>query len=145
MSVYSELPGVLRRAAYIIQMNGHHQGDYVPDPFNRMLTTPRLTRPMSAAAALYCAADPQGRMVESALALAAIRHLAGRVLVDGEGPWNPGRDTDCEIHLAAWGDLPGRTGGEVIRLLLDAAQSLDGRVLVPTQAQVVLGREAMAA
>jgi hypothetical protein len=144
VSTYSELPGVFRRAAYIIQMNGHHQGDYVPDPFNRVLTSPKLTRPMSAAAALYCAADSQGRMVESVLASAAIRFVAGRVLVDGEGPWDPDRDTDCEIHVAAWGDLPGRTGAEVIRLLLNAAQSLDVRVLVPSAAQVVLGREVAA-
>jgi hypothetical protein len=145
MSTYSELPGVFCRAAYIIQMNGHHQGDYVPDPFNRVLTTPKLTRPMSVAAALYCAADPQGRMVESQLASAAIRFLAGRALVDGEGPWDADRDTDCEIHIAEWGDLPGRTGAEVIRLLLDAAQSLEVRVLAPTAAQVVLGREVRAA
>lgn len=145
MKERTELPGVYRRAAYIIQMNGHHQGDYVPDPFSRVLTTPRSARPMSAAAALYCAADPQGRMVESPLARAAIRYAAGLVLVDGEGPWDPARDTDCEIHLAAWGDAPGRTGGEVIRLLLSAAESVAGLVLVPTQAQIVLGREQVAA
>lgn len=144
MSTYSELPGVFRRAAYIIQMNGHHQGDYTQDPFNRVLTSPKLTRPMSICAALWCSSDPQGQMFESRLASAAIRYLAGRVLVDGEGPWNADRDTDCEIHVAAWGDIEGRTGGEVIRLLLDAAQSLAGRVLVPTLEQVVLSWEAAA-
>jgi hypothetical protein len=134
------LPEVFRRAAYIIQGNGHHQGDYVPDPMKR--NPPRETRPMSVCAALWCAADPNRLMFESDLASAAIRHLAGRLLVDGEGPWNPGRTVDCATHVSRWEDVPGRTGGEVIRLLLDAAQSVAGRVLVPTQ--VVLAREVAA-
>lgn len=133
MTNRSELADVFCRAAYIIQMNGHHQGDYVPDPFNRVLTTPKLTRPMSVCAALWCASNPQGRMYESELASAAIRGLAGRVLVDGEGPWNPDHNLDCELHLAAWGDIEGRAAGEVIRLLLDAAQALTGRVVEPTR------------
>ena len=121
----SDLPDVFRRAAYIIQGNGHHQGDYVSDPFNRVLTTVRESRPMSVDAALYCAADSNGRMFESDLAFAAIRFLAGRVLVDGEGPWDPDRNVDCQIHMSAWGDVEGRTAAEVIALLLAAAEGID--------------------
>lgn len=125
MTNRSELTGVYRRAAYIIQINGHNQGDYIPDPFNQVLTTPKLSRPMSLPAALYCAADPQGRMYVSPLAEAAMVDLANRVLVDDEGPWGTSNPVGCEIHLHAWGDAAGRTAGEVIRLLLDAADELD--------------------
>lgn len=138
----SGLPDVLRRAAHIIQRNGHHQGDYVPDPFNKVLTSPRETRPMSVDAALYCAASPDGRMVESEMACEAIRFLAGRVLVDGEGPWDAARTLDCQIHMSAWGDVEGRTAGEVVRLLLDAADDASQHVVQPSS--VVLGREVAA-
>lgn len=138
----SGLPDVFRRAAYIIQGNGHHQGDYVPDPFNKFLTTPRESRPMSIDAALFCAADAKGRMVESELALAAIRFVAGRVLVDGEGPWDPARDVDCQIHVSAWGDVAGRSVAEVVGLLLEAADAASGAVVEPSA--VVLGREVAA-
>lgn len=120
-----DLPGVYRRAALIIQTNGHHQGDYVPDPLNRVLTTPKLSRPMSLPAALYCAAEPQGRMYISPLAQTAMVDLANRVLVDGEGPWGETHPTDCEIHLHAWGDVEGRTSADVIALLLAAAEDVD--------------------
>jgi hypothetical protein len=120
-------------------MNGHHQGDYIPDPFNRILTTPKLTRPMSICAALYCAASPTGDMHESELASLAIRYMAGRVLVDGEGPWDPERNLDCQIHVASWGDIEGRTTGEAIRLLLDAAQATTVRVLHPSTVRMADG------
>lgn len=137
----SDLPDVFRRAAYLVQANGHHQGDYVLDAFSRVLTTPLESRPMSVAAALWCAADPAGRMVESELASAAIRYLAGRLLVDGEGPRGR-RTVDCAIHLAAWEEIPGRSLSEVIGVLLDTALAASGRtVLVPSDGQIVLGRD----
>ena len=130
MSHLTDLASVYRRAAEIIQTNGHWQGDYLPDPFHRVATTPDAERPMSAAAALWCAVtgDPRG---PSELANDAIRYLAARLLVDGEGPWDESRTVDCEIHLAAWGDAPGRTAETVVIELLRAAESVEYGAIVP--------------
>jgi hypothetical protein len=119
------LAGVLRLAAQIIATNGHHQGDYIPDPFNHVLKALPAERPMSAVAALRCAetGDP---MEYGPVSVRAIAFLADRLLVDGEPLFYADR---TEFHVAAWGDVPGRTPAEVVAELLRAAEAVE--LLVP--------------
>jgi hypothetical protein len=115
----AELATVYRRAAQIIQTNGHHQGDYIPDPFNHVLRALPQERPMSIVAALRCAETDHPQRFGPA-STGAIRFLAERLEVDGEPPfWTD--DMSMEFHVAAWGDVPGRTAAEAVEVLLEAA------------------------
>ena len=116
------MPALFRRAAQIITVNGHWQGDYMPDPFDREISpvdVPHAMRPLSIVAALKCAAtgDP-GRA--SLLADNAIAVLAMRLEVDGELP-QYGDVFSLEAHVDAWGDVEGRTAGQVVAVLEAAA------------------------
>lgn len=128
-----ELPDLFRRAAEIIQTNGHHQGDYIPDPRNRVLTALPHERPMSIVAALRCAETGSPQKFGPA-STGAIRFLAERLLVDDEPPFWPD-DTSMELHIAAWGDVPGRTAAEAVEVLLAAAEA------VPALRPVVIPRK----
>jgi hypothetical protein len=111
------LPAVFRTAARLVAVNGHWQGDYLPDPFDRVTTTPHATRPLSIVAAVRCAATGSPRRT-SDLSERAIEMLANRLEVDGEpAPFEPER---LEWHVAAWGDAPGRTA-ECAVAVLEAA------------------------
>lgn len=127
----SELATTFRLAAQIIAVNGHHQGDYIPDPFSRVLKALPCERPMSAVAALRCAetGDPQAGGPVSGR---AVRFLAARLLVHGEpGLWAD--ELSLSEHVAAWGDIPGRTPAEVVEQLVYAAESAEAEhaALVP--------------
>lgn len=127
-----DLADVFRRAALIIQTNGHHQGDYIPDPFNRVLTALPRERPMSIVAALRCAETGRPQAFGPA-STGAVRFLAGRLLVDGEPPfWTD--DSSLACHVAAWGDVPGRTAAEAAGVLLEAAEA------VPAPRSAVIGQ-----
>ncbi|MFF1958023.1 hypothetical protein ACFVWX_13655 [Streptomyces sp. NPDC058220] len=110
-----------RAAARLIAANGHWQGDFVPDVFDREMCVPHFLRPMSIVAALKCATsgDPH---TTSLLADESIAVLALRLEVGGEGPaW-----TDIfslEEHIAAWGDVPGRTAESAVAVLEAAADA----------------------
>jgi hypothetical protein len=108
--------GVLLAAARIVQAQGLWQGDYVPDPLDREMTVPHSARPMSLVAAIKCAVsgDPHHN---SQLADMAIGYLA--LSLDG-GP-EFGDIFSLEAHVEAWGDEPGRTGDDVVRMLELAA------------------------
>ncbi|MEE4545265.1 hypothetical protein V2S66_25260 [Streptomyces sp. V4-01] len=127
-----ELADLFRRAATIIQTNGHHQGDYIPDPFNRVLNALPHERPMNIVAALRCAETGHPQRYGPA-STGAVRFLAGRLLVDGEPPFWPD-DYSMESHVAAWGDVAGRTVAEVVAVLLDAAEA------APVPRAAVVGR-----
>lgn len=109
------VPAAFRAAARLIATNGHHRGDYLPDPFDRVLSTPHASRPLSIVAAIRCAAtgDPHRA---SELSEAAIKVMAGRLLVDGEPPWND-EEFWLELHVANWGDAPGRTTESAVAVL----------------------------
>lgn len=113
--------GALRAAARLIARNGHYQNDLLPDPFDRVLTSPHALRPMSIVAALRCAVsgDPH---VESLLADSALTALAVRLVVDGEGP-RRGDMHSLEAHVDAWGDAEGRTAECVVAVLEAAADA----------------------
>jgi hypothetical protein len=127
------MAGIFRLAAQIIAVNGHHQGDYIPDPSDQVLKALHHERPMSVVAALRCAetGDPGGYGPVSA---AAVRFLADRLLVDGEAPFHADELT-LEFHVAAWGDVRGRTAVEVVEQLLYAAESVEAvhAALVPVR------------
>ncbi|MCL7377420.1 hypothetical protein [Streptomyces sp. 35G-GA-8] len=114
-----------RAAARVIASNGHYQGgDYVPDPFDREMCVPHFLRPMSIVAALKTAVtgDPH---VDTALANKAIEVLALRLEVGGEmGPYY-GDILSLEEHIAAWGDVPGRTAESVVAVLYAAADAVE--------------------
>lgn len=117
-----DLAPVFRRAAEIITTNGRYQGDYLPDPFNRVQAAPDHERPMSVVAALRCAETGNPRRY-GPLSTAAIETLANRLLVDGELPfWRDEFMLEC--HVAAWGDVPGRTADEVVAELQCVAADL---------------------
>lgn len=130
MSHLVDLGPVYRRAAEIIQRNGHWPHDYLPDSMHRVSDLPDVQRPMSAAAALWCAVtgDPSG---PSELADDAIRYLAARLLVEGASPRDESRTSDCELHLAAWGSAPQRTAEAVVVELLRAAEAVERGPIVP--------------
>lgn len=118
--------GVFRAAARLILVNGHYQGDYLPDPFDREISPieiPHNIRPLSIVAALRCAVSETSDPHEtSLLSDRAIGTLALRLEVDGEGPfW-----TDIfslEFHVAKWGDVEGRTVESVVAVLYAAADA----------------------
>lgn len=127
-----ELPDLFRRAAEIIQANGHHQGDYIPDPFSHVLKALPHERPMSIVAALRCAETGHPQRFGPA-STGAIAFLADRLEVDGEPPfWTDDHSMAC--HVAAWGDVPGRTVAEVAAVLLEAAEA------APTPRTEVVGK-----
>jgi hypothetical protein len=116
------LATLFRRAARLLAQVGLYQGDYLPDPFDRRLSTPHTTRPMCLAAVLRCAAtgDPHR---PSILAGDAIRVLADRLVVNGEqGPY-AADELACEFHLAQWGDEDGRTTEAAVGVLERAADA----------------------
>lgn len=114
--------GVFRAAARLIVANGHHQGDYLPDPFNRRIVTSHASRPLCMAAAIRCVVSGSPhRMTE--LSERAITSLAGRLLVKGEGPYASDAPA-AEFHLAAWGDVEGRTLESVVAVLECAADAV---------------------
>ncbi len=118
------LSGALRAAARLIAANGHHQGDYLPDPFNRVLRTPRLSRPLSIVAAIRVAVS--GRHVETELSERAISVLAGRLEITEDDPVvHLDRPIECEMHVAAWGDVEGRTTESVCAVLYAAADAAE--------------------
>jgi hypothetical protein len=120
------LPAVYRAAARLIATNGHWQGDILPDPFDREISpieVPHDMRPMSIVAALRCVVtgDPHRN---SLLADNAIAVLAVRLEVGGEGPfW--GDIFSLEFHVAAWGDVEGRTTESACAVLEAAADACE--------------------
>jgi len=115
------VPAVFRAAARLIAANGHYQGDYLPDVFDREMCIPHMFRPMSIVAALRCAVsgDPH---TNSLLADEAISVLALRLEVNRGGPfW--GDIFSLEFHVAAWGDVGGRTTESVTAVLEAAADA----------------------
>lgn len=117
----ASLPEVFRKAARIVARVGLYKGDFLPDPFDRVLDTPHPERPMCLAAALRCAAtgDPHR---PSLLAAEAIRVLARRLVVRGEGPYSAD-EMACEFHLAEWGDEEARTTEAAVGVLESAADA----------------------
>lgn len=114
---------VFRAAARLIATNGHYQGDYCPDVFDREMCIPHFLRPLSIVAALRCAVsgDPH---VTSLLADEAMSVLALRLEVDGKGPfW--GDIFSLEFHIAAWGDVEGRRTETVVAVLEAAADAVE--------------------
>lgn len=118
------VPAVFRAAARLLAVNGHYQGDYCPDAFDRVSKTPHSERPLSIVAAIRCVASPHGdnphRITE--LSEAAVRVLAYRLEVEGEPPWS---DTPrwLENHVDCWGDTPGRTTESAVAVLEAAADA----------------------
>jgi len=120
------VPAVFRAAARLLARNGHHQGDYCPDPFDRAQTSPHAERPLSIVAAIRCVASPHGDNPhrETPLSEAAVKVLAGRLEVDGEPAWNA-EAYWLEVHVAAWGDVEGRTTESAVAVLEAAADATE--------------------
>lgn len=120
------MASVFRAAARLIAVNGHHQGDYCPDPFDRRTVTPHAVRPLSIVAALRAVASPHGDNPhrETELSEAAVRVLAGRLEVSGEPAWND-EPYYLEMHVAHWGDVEGRTTESVVAVLEAAADAAE--------------------
>lgn len=118
------IPAVFRAAARLLAANGHYQGDYCPDAFDRRLTSPHAERPLSIVAAIRCVSSPHGnnphRMTD--LSEAAVKVLAGRLEVDGEPAWND-EPHHLEGHVAHWGDVEGRTTESAVAVLEAAADA----------------------
>lgn len=118
------VPAVFRAAARLLAVNGHYQGDYCPDAFDRRLTSPHAERPLSIVAAIRCVASPHGdnphRITD--LSEAAVKVLADRLEVDGEPVWN-GDPHHLEVHVAEWGDVEGRTTESAVAVLEAAADA----------------------
>jgi hypothetical protein len=112
------LPSAYRAAARLITHVGHHQGDYVRDPFDRELTTDHATRPMCVVAALRCVSSGNPHQ-SSPLSEAAVAFLARRLEVAGEGPADDA-PRSLEAHVCAWGDVEGRRT-ETVAAVLEAA------------------------
>ncbi|MFE5895873.1 hypothetical protein ACFQ67_00330 [Streptomyces sp. NPDC056488] len=108
----STVPGVLLRAAQILQANGLWQGDYVPDPLDREVCVPHFLRPMSVIAALNCAAtgDPHRTSQVSDMAMGFVA-----LSIDGGPYWTDFRS--LEAHVEAWNDAEGRSADEAVALL----------------------------
>jgi hypothetical protein len=116
------IPAAFRAAARLLAANGHYQGDYLPDPFDRVLTTPHASRPLSIVAAIRYAVS--GRHLETELSERAISVLAGRLTVDENDPVVPPSDRFlCELHVAYWGDVEGRTTESAVAVLYAAADA----------------------
>lgn len=112
---------VFRSAARLLAANGHYQGDFVPDTFDREMCVPHFLRPMSIVAALKCSTTGNPHLT-SILADQAIAVLALRLEVDGEGPLFGGI-FDLEAHVDGWGDLEGRTTESAVAVLEAAADA----------------------
>lgn len=113
-----------RAAARLLAANGHYQGDYLLDPFDREMSTPHsFLRPLSIVAALRCAVSGNPHVI-SPLADEAMGVLALRLEIDGDGPiWD---DVFMrEFHIAAWGDVPGRTTESAAAVLYAAADAVE--------------------
>lgn len=111
-----------RAAARLLAAHGLHHGDYVADPFDRVLRTPHRTRPMSLVAALRCATtgDPHRKAPLSELAVSV---LASRLEVGGlRAPDDP---VLSEIHVDDWADVEGRTVECVCAVLYAAADATE--------------------
>lgn len=117
------LPGAFRAAARLLAANGHHQGDYCPDPFDRRTTTPHETRPLSIVAALRCSVSGNPHRT-SELSEAAVKVLAHRLTVDGEPPFNDD-ELILESHVAEWGNVEGRTVESAVAVLEAAADACE--------------------
>jgi hypothetical protein len=118
------VPAVFRAAARLLAKNGHHQGDYCPDPFDRYTTSVHASRPLSIVAAIRCVASPHGDNPhrETELSELAVKVLAGRLEVDGEPAWND-EPHHLEGHVANWGDVRGRTTESAVAVLEGAADA----------------------
>lgn len=117
----SSIADVFRAAARLIVVNGHWQGDYCPDPFDRHVRTPHADRPLSIVAALRCVVSGSPHRT-TPLSEAAVKVLAHRLLVDEEPPFD---DTPLvlECHVAGWGDVEGRLAESVVAVLEAAADA----------------------
>jgi len=115
------IPQVYRAAARLLVRNGHHQGDLLPDPFDRRLTTLHVNRPLSIVAAIRCVAAGNPH-VSSPFSELAVRVLAHRLLVDGEGPFGDSR-LALATHVDSWGDAEGRTVESCVAVLEAAADA----------------------
>lgn len=115
------VPQAFRYAARLIVRNGHHQGDYMPDPFDRVLTSLHVNRPLSIVAALRCVVNGNPHVC-SPLSELAVKVLAHRLLVDGEPPFND-EPVVLECHVAEWGDVEGRSVEGVVAVLEAAADA----------------------
>jgi len=122
----SPLSKVFRAAARLLAVNGHFQGDYCPDPFDRRTRTPHAERPLSIVAAIRCVTSPKGDNPHyiSELSEAAVKVLAGRLEVDGEPAWND-EPHHLEGHVANWGDVEGRTTESAVAVLEAAADAVE--------------------
>lgn len=116
-------PQAYRKAARLIARNGFHQGDLVPDPFDRELTSLHIERPMSIVAALRTAVNGNPHLA-SPFSELAIRVLAGRLLVDGEPAFGESR-LALATHVDSWGDAEGRTVESVVAVLEAAADAIE--------------------
>ncbi|GAB2731440.1 DUF6197 family protein [Streptomyces bullii] len=118
------VPAVFRAAARLLARNGHYQGDYCPDPFDRRSTSPHAERPLSIVAAIRCVASPGGDNPHyiSELSELAVKVLAGRLEVDGEPAWN-NEPFWLQTHVAHWGDVEGRTTESAVAVLEAAADA----------------------
>jgi hypothetical protein len=117
----ADVPQAFRFAARLLVRNGHYQGDYMPDPFDRRLTSLHVNRPLSIVAALRCVANGSPH-VSSPLSEGAVKVLAHRLLVDGEPPFSE-EPFLLECHVAEWGDVEGRTVESCVAVLEAAADS----------------------
>lgn len=119
----TSVPGALRGAARLIANNGHFQGDYLPDPFDRESSSVHASRPLSIAAAIRCAVtgDPHRPAPLSEVAIAS---LAQRLEVDGHPPFAEDWGW-LEFHVAAWGDVEGRRMETVVAVLEAAADAAE--------------------
>ena len=117
----STLPQVFRFAGRLLVRNGFHQGDYLPDAFDRTLTSLHIERPMSIVAAVRTVANGNPH-VDSPFSALAVRVLAGRLLVDGEPPFGDSR-LALETHVDGWGDVEGRSLESVVAVLEAAADA----------------------
>lgn len=117
------LPQVYRFAARLLARNGLHQGDFLPDFRDRQLTTLHINRPMSIVAAIRTVANGNPHL-SSPFSEVAVRQLAHRLLVDGEGPFGEGR-LALATHVDGWGDLPGRTTESAVAMLEAAADACE--------------------
>jgi hypothetical protein len=115
------LPQAYRFTARLIVKNGHHQGDYMPDPFDRRLTSLHIDRPLSIVAAIRAVVNGNPHVM-SPFSELAVRVLAHRLTVDGEGPFGENR-LALETHVDSWGDVEGRTVEAVVAVLEAAADA----------------------
>ena len=118
----TSVPAVFRAAARLLAANGHHQGDYCPDPFDRRLTSLHSARPLSIVAALRCVASGGNPHRMTDLSEAAVKVLAYRLEVEGEPPWNDAPRW-LENHVDCWGDVEGRTAESAVAVLEAAADA----------------------